>query len=614
MFMQPFKTLFTLAVAIFFLTGNSFSQTAPKTYDANWKKVDDLIVKKNLPKSALAEVKKIYALAKKEKQDAQLIKAVVYMIGLQQENREENQVAGIKEIEKEIVSNKEPVVSIFKSLLAELYWNYFQNNRWNFYDRTETRQFIKEDISTWSAGDLHKKITELYLQSIKNETLLQLTKLKPFDAIIIQGNMRHLRPTLYDLLAHRALEYFKNDERDIDKPAYKFEIDQASAFEPASVFITRKYITRDSASLQHNALLIYQDLISFHLKDAKPDALLDADIQRLEFVHENSVHENKKELYRSALEQLGNKYKDNPAASQAWYLLAQQFVNDANDYTPFKDTTNRFAKLKAKKICENILQQKDSSEGKINCFNLLNRINSKDLKFTLEKVNVPGQPFRVLVHYQNIGTVWFRLIKATDKLKEKMINYYDLKAWDDFLATAPVKSWQQSLPDTYDYQQHAVEIKVDALPSGEYILLAASDNFLKNAVMGARQFYVSNISYVSQDKNFFVLNRETGRPLAAAAVQVWEQRYDSKLGKYVKEKASSYTTDANGFFKLNNLKKENYNYSYSLDITHNGDKLFMDDWLNDYYRGNDVPVDFSTDNRRVFFFTDRSIYRPGQTV
>ena len=33
--------------------------------------------------------------------------------------------------------------------------------------------------------------------------------------------------------------------------------------------------------------------------------------------------------------------------------------------------------LKAKEICERVLQQKDSSEGKINCYNLLNQINSQ---------------------------------------------------------------------------------------------------------------------------------------------------------------------------------------------------------------------------------------------
>ncbi len=76
----------------------------------------------------------------------------------------------------------------------------------------------------------NKKISELYLQSIKEEKLLQQTKLEPFDAIIIKGNVRHLRPTLFDLLAHRALDYFESDENDITRPAYAFEINTRRRF------------------------------------------------------------------------------------------------------------------------------------------------------------------------------------------------------------------------------------------------------------------------------------------------------------------------------------------------------------------------------------------------
>src|SRR5688572_2052902 len=265
MLMQPLKILSSLVILICIWITNVYSQTPVKTYQKEWKNVDDLITKKKLPKTALAEVKKIYALAKKEKQDAQVIKTVVYMIGLQKETREENESLAINEIEKEIATSKEPVVSIFRSLLADIYLNYFQQNRWQLYDRTETKQFKKGDLKTWTATDFHQKISELYLLSIKNEKLLQQTKLKSYDEIILKGNVRHLRPTLYDLLAHRALEYFKNDERDIDKPSYAFEIGMASAFDPAADFITRKFVTRDTLSLQHKALLVYQELLAFHL-------------------------------------------------------------------------------------------------------------------------------------------------------------------------------------------------------------------------------------------------------------------------------------------------------------------------------------------------------------
>ena len=65
-----------------------------------------------------------------------------------------------------------------------MYWNYYQQNRWKLYNRTKTADFVKTDLATWDAEDFHKKIGELYLQSIKNEKVLQKTKLDPLDAII----------------------------------------------------------------------------------------------------------------------------------------------------------------------------------------------------------------------------------------------------------------------------------------------------------------------------------------------------------------------------------------------------------------------------------------------
>src|SRR5215212_4110377 len=76
MIMHPFRFLLFL-----FLISNPvllFAQNPVKNYEKEWKKVDDL-VKKELPKSALTEIKKIYELAKKEKQDAQVVKALVYI-------------------------------------------------------------------------------------------------------------------------------------------------------------------------------------------------------------------------------------------------------------------------------------------------------------------------------------------------------------------------------------------------------------------------------------------------------------------------------------------------------------------------------------------------------
>jgi MG2 domain len=370
-------------------------------------------------------------------------------------------------------------------------------------------------------------------------------------------------------------------------------------------------------SLQHKALLIYQKLIAYHLNDSKPDALIDLDIQRIGFIKENSVHLDKDKLYFNAINHLARKYENLPAAAQASYLIAAYYEEKAGSYKPYGDTTHRFARIKAKEICERILMQKDSSEGKINCYNLLNQINSKSLQFSIEKVNVPGQPFRALVNYRNFNTLYLRIIRADEKLKEQLQNTYDEKYWPAIITAKPVTSWQQSLPDTKDMQQHSAEIKIDALPAGEYVLVASNEKDFsgKKTILGARFFYVSGISYVNNLDDFFVLNRDNGNPLAKAAVQVWEQKYDYKTSRYIKEKGKLYSTDANGYFRMEKQKRDpnNYgSYQYLLEVTHDKDRLFMNDLVYDYYYSN-IPEEPKV-STSVFLFTDRSIYRPGQTV
>ncbi|HEY2721836.1 MAG TPA: alpha-2-macroglobulin family protein, partial [Chitinophagaceae bacterium] len=614
-----FKPTAFFSIGLFltlFYSISSFGQAPSKTYDSSWKELDALM-QKQLPKSALEKVKLIYQQAKKEKHDGQMIKALVYEFSLQDRTTEDNGEKSIVGMEKEITTVVEPVKSILNSLLAGMYWDYYQAHRYQLYQRTNTEGFKKEDIATWTTDDFHKKISELYLQSIKNSSLLQQTNLDGFDAIIMKGNMRHLRPTLFDLLAHEALDYLKNNERDITKPAYSFEINEDAAFAPATDFIQHKFETSDSLSLQYKALLIYQQLISFHLHDAKPDALIDLDLERLQFVDENTVQENKDQSYLNALEHIAHQYDNLPAASQAWYLIAANYDESASNYQPLGDSTHRFDRLKAKDICEKILAQIDSSEGKTNCYNLLNTMNEKELTFDIETVNIPNQPFRALVQYRNFSNLYLRLIKADDKLKTETNNYYAPDFWKKLSKERALRSWEQLLPDTRDMQKHATEVKIDGVAPGSYFLLLSVDkNFsVDSSVMGARRFYVSDISYINNGPNYFILDRETGHPLAGATAQVWESKYDYKTSDYVKVKSAIYTTDDKGYFKLAGKTIESEPSGIFLDINFNGDRLFMDNNNDKYY----VPYDeYRNQNilekRKSFLFTDRSIYRPGQAI
>ena len=621
------RKLLLITTLIVFFTQHLIAQKKMTNYTELWKKVDSLYTKKGLTQSALDEVNKIYALAKAEKQDAQLIKALVAKIGLQGATDENAEIKGIAAVEAEIKTSNGAVKSILNSILAGSYQGYFQQHRYQFYNRTQTNNFKKEDIATWGVNDFHEKTTALYLASLQDEKLLQQTKLDAFDPIIEKGNTRYLRPTLYDLLANRALEYFKSSERDITKPAYAFEIKDATYFSPAADFIKLHITTQDSSSLYHKALLIYQQLLAFHINDEKPDALIDADLGRLQFVQQQGVMEEKEKLYEQALTTITSKYKNLPAAAQAHYLIAQLHANKAAGFNPLKyddkDPGNPKGEyIVAANICRQVLQQKEESEGKANCYNLLLQIERKELNLETEKVNVPQQAFRTLVSYRNFTKLYLRLAVMTDDIKNKFVNRYDDKYWNDLVALKPAKSWDQSLPATNDYLKHSVEIKVDPLPVGQYILLASTNadfSFDKNP-LAVQYFYVSGISYISNSSEYFLLNRETGKPLPGANVQTWWTQYDYNSRTNKKVKGEKQIADKNGYLRLakNNITN-NRQGSLQLEITTADDKLFMDDQQYVYYRNEGTEATISAaqyerEQAKLFFFTDRSIYRPGQIV
>ncbi len=149
----------------------------------------------------------------------------------------------ITELQKEVAGARQPVRSVLQNILAYEYWSYFQRNRYRLYNRTSTGGPVSRDIGTWTADDLRKKIEELFLASLKEDKLLQSTRLESFEPILIKGNRRGLRPTLFDLLAHEALAFLMSGDAGINQPANVVEIDDPAAFSDAGDFT--RHVFRD---------------------------------------------------------------------------------------------------------------------------------------------------------------------------------------------------------------------------------------------------------------------------------------------------------------------------------------------------------------------------------
>ena len=122
-----------------------------------------------------------------------------------------------------------------------------------------------EDINTWTIDQLVEKTSSLYLTTLK--PMAQTIEMKKYKNILSKGkHVEGLYPTLYDFLAFRALNYFKNSRYSLRKFNQDFKLKPKNAFTSAQTFRQYPFVVNDS--LKYNALLIYQKLLNFH-KDGK---------------------------------------------------------------------------------------------------------------------------------------------------------------------------------------------------------------------------------------------------------------------------------------------------------------------------------------------------------
>lgn len=593
------------------MTGHG--QAGAPGYAAKWKVVDSLINEKGLTQTAFADVNRIYELAQQEKNEPQQIKALLYRLSLEETTSENGIVAAIGELQKQLAVSRQPAKSILQNILAHLYLDYLQRNRSKLYDRTDTEPTSDKDIDTWSIETLHRKIGALFLSSLEEEALLAKIRVTDYEPVVVTGNVPNLRPTLFDLLAHNAIDYFQTADAWSGRYTSGFEMEDHAIFADVASFVTHHFHA-DTLSSQYEAILLEQRLLRRHLSDAIPDALKDADIERLVYAHAVFSGDDRDTLYTDAMRRLAEGGEGSPVSDRAWYLLANQYADGASA------GADSAGYIRAVAICTAVLSKKDSTEGWKNCRNLLNNIRQRELRMQMENVNIPHRPMRALVSWRNFTRLYWRIIRLDHPARWVEFGLHDNTSLKRLLQQPVYREGDQLLPDTRDYLEHRVEIPLPSLPPGNYLLAVSTDSNWKgdNGIISAGQFAVSHIAYMSRGNDWFVLNRETGRPLAGAVVQLWD-RPDNARQPSDLIKSESYTTDDHGHFLLKGKKGMGYRTRLP-EISIPGDRLFPPQG-GFYTEDEDETLaaapdkeTYEIDHRECFLFTDRSIYRPGQTV
>ncbi len=617
--MKYLMILSTILLFPFFLFGQ---EEENEPYKKEWKKADSLL-NNGFPESAQKIAEDILSRASQKQQQVQMMKAQIYLMNAGFQRSEEAFQEAILKAEKEAASQNFPNNAIWHSIAAELYWNYYQNNRYQILDRTRVSTDTKiEDFEQWDASRFFEKTAAHYKASLQQAEALENVPIKNYNPILVKGvNTSKLRPSLFDLLAFRALAFFENDEKDLTKPAFAFVMNDAAAFASAEAFIAHKFKTDDTASMQWQALNIYKRLLEIHTDGKQPDAFIDADLHRLEFAYRASVLPNKKASYSAALEQIDKQWSDNPLSALAAFKKVQlMFPDDFKDDYGEDDWEDEDDEISNKKSevnlpeivakLEAIIAKFPKSEGAYLAETMKRQLTTKSLSLLAEEAVLPNEASRILVRYQNIPKASLRLIRLENK-NEKWLgnNYgYQEKLAEELLKLPFKKEWNTALPGTEDLEKHSAELMLEALPTGTYAVLISSKNdfSLSDNLMNYVVFQVTQISTVLQSGNGkgYALNRKTGKPIANAEITFYTERYNDNIRGTELRQISRTNSSINGVFSI-----PEKNESRAIRIVSGNDSFLAKGYFNGYrYRQETTP------NTQTFFFTDRSIYRPGQTV
>ena len=583
------------------LIGFVAENAKPKPRPELWKEVDAAI-KKGLPKTAVKHLKPILKGSIEDKAYPEAIRALGKKISLEgviQGNQPQEKIIRLKEAIKESPEDMHPVL---ESILANWYWHYFQRNRWRFMQRTATAQAPGEDFETWDLPRILAEIDKQYQKALSHADVLKKIPVAEYEILLQKGNAPDsFRPTLYDFIAHEALIFYQSGEQAGSKAQDDFYIEvESPIFATAEAFMAWNPETKDKDSLKLRSIRLYQDLLKFHRKDEDPSAFIDTDLHRLNFGYNSAKGDGKNDHYIKALEGLVEKWADHRISARALHRWAK-VIHQEGDY------------VLARKLALRGTNAFPNTPGGNRCYNLVQSIEAKSFHPQVERVWSDPWPV-ITMRYRNIDQMHFRAIKANWLNEIKRMgrlpnNYLKDAEKKRAIGMNATKAWSEKLKPTPDYQEELA--KMDAprdLEPGFYYLLASSNKNFSGSdnVVYWTSFWVSDLSLITRKQHGkgyiegLVLKAQTGDPIDRVKIHSYHRR-----GNKWQDGPVTFT-DKNGFFRFNSLNDRNHHVFLAV---HNEDKVSSgnEHWA---YKYNHQPKPYE----RTIFFSDRSLYRPGQTI
>lgn len=594
----------------FFISIAMTAQISNNKYEKEWKEVEQFDTD-NLPQSALQSIDGILKKAIADKNSTQVIKALIYKNKYKRDIDYNDNITLFKDLQTLLAqSNNIAEKALLHSMLAELYADYYQNNQWRIRQRSNLSDTVPDDIKEWSSNIFMNKITENLDLSVKDKKALKAYSTRRYDDIIkIGSDGLKYYPTLYDFLALRtvgvaqAAGNISYSNFDLSSTGMNPEV----FFTPAENYV--KLNIKADLNKQMCVLRYYQEyLVDLLSRDMIPTIIL-TDIDRIQYLSQKSQSSSmvsQLESYKALLK----KYENDDTAAEIIVKIADTYNNYNQAYSLIAGGKIDNNKEIYDWLNQGIQKYPDSYGGKV--------LKNKLVDLEMPTLNIEGKP---IMHSGQIVKleITHKNIQALEVQPD--FNLYKVEGKKYTI----IKSYPLQLISKTTYNFDTLSVDMGTLPIGKYCFSSINEKEMNDELCNSNNKYQNHIEFVVSDLisfsrnskkdeyEIFVVDRISGKPIKDATIEMYEYNQNQKLDNLL----ASLKTNEQGLAIYKHTSKKDASNYYNIAIykvVHGADSCLKSEYLqvNNNYQWEERTN--NQDEESISIFTDRSIYRPGQTV
>lgn len=545
---------------------------AQQYYDGQWKKIMENS-SRGAYKSNLPIISEIQKRAMKENNTLQLIRSLKSEFNIVNQTVDDDQNNAASKFFKKLQETEGKLKGqdklVYQVLLSGFLMDYYEQNQWRINGRTNINSQDVTQIETWSKLDFKNYLKKTYQELDLQEQEMKKVALKKYSGLFSESKDIAFFPTLSEWYSLKKIEFLSS-----------------------GTLFTKNELTENTIQIN----TIYDRLIAQNTGNPK-----------LYFMNAKLVKNCDLNRCKNKLEQLQNLVKSGEEGDYKVFIMGD-IMDELVDQKKTKEALEVAAQAKS---------QYPKSPYLGNIKNREEQIVNPVLSIKYESQTQNNKPIHFVAEYKNVTEFSLNIYEVKSDFISLM--QYIQSPYNNSFAKVKkslVRKETFQLSDPKDYQPRKTSLEIQPLPSGVYLAeyIVAGEKMKSDDEPQNLYFLVSGNKVIYQsktDRNVLtdelkLVNNENGKPQTNENLTFYEFVSNRTLNKLEGK------TDEKGVFKFPATASKEYYRTYLIQQPKTNDFQIMQVYGNGTYNENYNPNKQTRTTAQIF--TDRAIYRPGQTV